>query len=389
MHPLWVGLPLVAALLTIAGLARLRPSPTEGDRCATIDGLRGYLAFAVFLHHGVIWHGFLRTGRWEAPPSAFFNHLGQSSVALFFMITAFLFVGRLLDATHRPVDWLRLYTSRVLRLTPLYLLAMVVLFTVCGILTDWTRQVPTKELLTAIRHWVFFSIGGFDNLNGVPYTATLTAGVTWSLPLEWMFYLLLPPLAWLMRRPVPGWLALLTFALAWGIWAHHKNPMMLWAFAGGGVVAWWVRRPAPPAWITGAPGSLLMMLCLVGAVLSAPGVYHWLPMALLTLAFGLIASGSALWGILTARLSRELGELAYGIYLLHGLLLFISLQFILSREQVAHFTPLAHWLWLTALSPVVVTTAWLAHHWVERPGMARVARCTAALRARLPRPQKA
>jgi peptidoglycan/LPS O-acetylase OafA/YrhL len=61
------------------------------DRYASLDGLRGYCAFFVFLHHASIWYSYLHTNSWAAPPSHFYNHLGQSGVAIFFMITGFLF----------------------------------------------------------------------------------------------------------------------------------------------------------------------------------------------------------------------------------------------------------------------------------------------------------
>ena len=69
------------------------------SRNASIDGMRGLLALFVFLHHACIWYFSLSTGQWKIPPSYFYTHLGQSSVALFFMITAFLFSNKLLDAS--------------------------------------------------------------------------------------------------------------------------------------------------------------------------------------------------------------------------------------------------------------------------------------------------
>lgn len=137
----------------------------------------------MFLHHGVIWHGYLRTGRWEAPSTNLFNQLGQASVSLFFMITAFLFVGKLLDKRDQAIDWTRLYVSRVMRLTPLYLIAVLGVVAMCGALTDWTLQTSLPTLARALLHWLFFTIGGAADLNGVEQTNLMTSGVTWSLPL--------------------------------------------------------------------------------------------------------------------------------------------------------------------------------------------------------------
>lgn len=82
-------------------IARRAGGPPEQGRFASIDGLRGYLAFFVFLHHSAIWYFCLRTGQWKVPPSNLYTHFGQSSVAMFFMITGFLFSLKLID---RPME---------------------------------------------------------------------------------------------------------------------------------------------------------------------------------------------------------------------------------------------------------------------------------------------
>ena len=69
-------------------------------------------------------------------------------------------------------------------------------------------------------------------------------------------------------------------------------------------------------------------------------------MLALTIAFGLISAGNSLFGSFTARSSRALGDLAYGVYLLHGLLLYATLTFVLGRHEVAVFTDWQHWAWL-------------------------------------------
>ena len=126
------------ALATVFLVGLLIKQPASEGRYATIDGLRGYLAFFVFLHHGTIWYFYLRTGMWEAPPSNLYNQFGQSSVALFFMITGFLFWTKLLEAPHKPIDWGRLFVSRVLRLMPLYLCAMLLVLLTVAILSNGT-----------------------------------------------------------------------------------------------------------------------------------------------------------------------------------------------------------------------------------------------------------
>lgn len=69
----------------------------EKGRNDSIDGLRGYLAFFVFLHHSLVWYFYIKTGSWNVLDSHFYNHLGQTSVVFFFMITGFLFYAKLLN----------------------------------------------------------------------------------------------------------------------------------------------------------------------------------------------------------------------------------------------------------------------------------------------------
>lgn len=385
-HPAWLIGPWLLAWLTIVVLGRLGRlgsslEPTQPGRNASIDGLRGHLALAVFLHHGIIWHGYLRTGKWDAPSSNLFNQLGQSSVALFFMITAYLFVGKLLSARDQPIDWTRLYVSRVLRLTPLYLIAVLALVIICGAVTDWTLQTSLPDLLRALSHWVFFSIGGFADINGLPETFTIISGVTWSLPLEWMFYLLLPTLALLLRRDTRWWMAAATFLAAWAIWSQHKDPWMLRAFAIGGLSAWLSQKTFVMRLARDRVGSVCVAVALAAALLTTHQVREWRPMLALAIAFTLIAAGNTLFGVLVSRASRSLGDLAYGVYLLHGLMLFGSVRFVIGPEQAATLTAAQHWGWLMALTPLLIAMAWLAFHLVEQPCMDRTNAVTQKLKA--------
>ena len=97
-----------------------------GMRTETLDGLRGFLALSVFVHHFVITHRYLQSGIWDYPPSAFYTLLGQVGFGGFFMITGFLFWGKLLDARGRP-DWWTLYLGRVFRIGPMYVVVVVLM----------------------------------------------------------------------------------------------------------------------------------------------------------------------------------------------------------------------------------------------------------------------
>ena len=85
-----------------------------------------------------------------------------------------------------------------------------------------------------------------------------------------------------------------------------------------------------------------------------------------------------------AGLSRRLGDLGYGIYLLHGLLLFATLHFAVGENRAVLWSDAQHAALLTALAPVVVVLAHAAFRWVEAPAMAQTGRLVAWWRARHP-----
>lgn len=67
----------------------------EGRNTA-IDGMRRYLAFGVMLSHAVIWYYYARDPVWGLPPQSVYRDMGSVCVRSFFMITSYLFVGKLL-----------------------------------------------------------------------------------------------------------------------------------------------------------------------------------------------------------------------------------------------------------------------------------------------------
>src|SRR5579863_8739311 len=199
---------LVAMVLLMAGVLRLWPRLARAvlgadppDRQSSLDGLRGVLALAVILHHGIIAHAYFGTGKWEAPPSNFDNLLGQGAVALFFMFSAYLFWGRILRLG--MLNWPAFYRGRFRRLVPMYAATILLLFAIVAVETGFTLNVPVEELLKQCVRWSSFAFLNTGDLNGLPQTGTILS-VIWTLRWEWLFYVTLPFFAAiyvLFRRP--------------------------------------------------------------------------------------------------------------------------------------------------------------------------------------------
>ena len=373
---------LVALLSTNLFLSKL-VVPSSHGRFVTLDGLRGYLAFFVFLHHSYIWYHYLQSSIWALPSSRLFVYFGQVGVALFFMITGFLFFNKLLEGRARGIDWLRLYISRFLRLTPLYLLSMALLFFIVWVVTKNEPAQPVGKIITDGLKWIGFRVFGAPDLNGLSGTRYIHAGVTWTLPYEWFFYLFLPFVALVIgKRPPIKYLCLAAIAVyIFDSYGYSRD--FGWLFLGGMGAAILVRYDrfvifAISKWATGL---------IVGALAWSMTYYQTIyessvPRLLLIAAFCLISAVNSIFGLLQLKVSRVMGEMAYSIYLLHGVLLFVLFKFVFGDASSKELTPLQYWGAIVLLTPVLMVVSGLTFRFVERPAMRCVDSLTNWIRAK-------
>lgn len=368
-------LPILAVLiafLTAVFLSRFdaKHISSVSHSFPTIDGLRGYLAFAVFLHHGVIWHYYVESGEWGAPPSNLYTHFGQDGVTLFFMITGLLFGRKILDGQKKPVDWLRLYISRVLRLTPLYLLAVSALFFIVACMSGFTLHEPLLLLLKKVIRWILFAaLGGSPDINGVKDTSLIIAVVTWSLTYEWFFYFALPVIAFILGvKPGKFYLVFGLLSVAVCFWWKPEIYHILTFFIGI-LVARLSQSDKLKNIARRNLGSVIAIGALVGLVLFNRRAHELTGLPYVFVFFLFIACGNDLFGLLRQRASILLGEVSYGIYLLHGIVLWVTFKLILGVQVAKNLTVFEHWSVLIVCVPVLVGLSYLAFYWIERPSM--------------------
>jgi peptidoglycan/LPS O-acetylase OafA/YrhL len=368
---------LAIALVTVLLLQRSFGTPPQVRRFSTLDGLRGYAAFLVYLNHSAAWYVFARTGVWAVPATRLFAHFGRSSVAIFFMITGFLFWSKLIDGASRPVDWRRLYVSRGLRLAPLFIVFVAGLWAIALVTTGLRLRVSAARAALQTLQWLTFTTAGMPDLNLAP--TSIIGGAAWSLPYEWWFYLALPVGAVLMRlRPGCPWVAAgIAGALggAWWISSAGGWPVAA-AFLGGIGAAFLVRQPVICR-AARRPAASVIAIAALAAVTRFPTAATPAPLLLLSLAFAIITCGNTLFGVLAWPAARGLGEMAYSIYLLHGLVLFTIFGLILGTDRAAALSLTAHWLVVYACVPLVVVLSFATFKLIEAPAMASVDRATA------------
>lgn len=364
---------LVVALVSCYALIRLFGFENEPGHLSSIDGLRGYLAFLVFIHHSARWFFYLRTGDWDVLPSRVYVAFGQASVLVFFMITGFLFYSKILAGRKRDIDWMHLYLSRVLRLTPAYFVAMALLVGIVAVVSHGRLHESPAAVASEIGRWLAFTLPGFPDINGITYTWVIIAGVTWSLRYEWLFYLSLPALAIATRVRTPlalqalGVVALVAvfFMLAF----RHSHLIFVLAFVGGIAAAIAVQY----RWLTdrlkgtGAALAVAALLVLQAGVLpssnSVPSIL------VLSAVFLVIASGNTLFGLLELRVSRMLGEMTYSIYLLHAIVIYTVFRFAVGFDRIRHLSAAEYWGVVLLITPVVIGLSFASFRCVELPCM--------------------
>jgi peptidoglycan/LPS O-acetylase OafA/YrhL len=372
----WFGAACLGVALATAWIAgRLLGVSEPRSHNVALDGLRGYLAFGVLVHHAAVWHVYLATGKWALPPQSLYTNLGHVCVTIFFMITGYLFIGKLLDARSRPVDWSMLFVSRVLRIVPLFAIAIGVLLACVGVLTHWQLNEPLPALARHIASWFTFTVAGTPDVNLLPDTGLLIARVTWTLAYEWMFYLGLPLLGLAFGLRVPAALWILATALLVLMASNIEFPFFPIAFPIGGVAAAVARSPLRRRFAH--PLAAAMALGLLWLVVFVPGVRF--ATLLMGLAFCCMACGNTCFGLLSNRAALNLGDVSYAVYLIHGLVLSVAIRLIVGMPAVARLSPIPYWGLIAAASVVVVVLATLSYRFVEMPCLRRTRRVDLAL----------
>ncbi|MBL8881702.1 MAG: acyltransferase [Hyphomicrobium sp.] len=346
--------------------------PPAWPRLGCIDGLRGYLAICVLVHHFVIWT-FLKAGSgWSPPPSNMFNNLGQAAVVVFFMITGALFYAKIIDRDSR-FSWAQLYVSRIFRIVPLYWLVTTAVIAIVAFKSGGFPGDPGRNLL-AIMKWLTFQ--GMPNLAGVQGSGRFVAYAPWTLAYEWLFYFSLPLLALVCGAArslsMPTFAAPLVIAtvgtivspIAFGGWRLS----FVLPFALGMLAIELTRRPQVagllrmPAWAWIGVASLGL------AMTQFPTAFESTPQIILFVFFLTVAAGNTYFGILSHPTSLVLGDASYSIYLLHGLVLSLFMGELLGPASGRPDTFI--WVALPVLATVVCTVSIFTYHRLEAPAIA-------------------
>lgn len=335
------------------------------DRLAALDGLRGVAALMVVASHasGLGLH---------LVPGWSLEGIGKPGVYLFFVISAFLLTSQWLrtDPARRfaPTTLGRYLRRRIARIYPLYMLILAI---------GWALPPPGLGV----------------PLDGPAVWRHLTLqdgqGIYWSIPVEFLYYLVIPPLAW--------WLGTTRIAAAWRagvvlaglgacllVYPSGQAPLntitlgyYLPVLVSGSLCAWWLHAWSPSGPAPERPSLRFGPDLLAGAalLLSVPSVLTALGWgdgpATLHRAFlgwgvfwSLLLAGvqtgylplAARW--MRARALAACGRWCFGLYLLHMPALYLA-------KRLPLPVSLKGWVGLA----LALMLAALAYRVIERPAM--------------------
>ena len=300
-----------------------------------LDGLRAIAVLMVLLTHF-----------WGDPAQyPLLNRLaaaGWAGVDLFFVLSGFLITSILLASKERPHYYRNFYARRTLRIFPLYYLVLAVVL----IALPFVSSLPTQ--VTADR-WLYFAylsnvalaIGGWQ---------LFMIDITWSLAIEEQFYLGWPSVVRVLTKsrlvvvcavlvvlaPIARLVAF--DALGWR-WIHMGTPFRLDAFAVGGLLALLPVSHRVAAALFGFGGLTLLTLGLSGQLARDSFLVGTVGYSLTALTSGAALKLATATRWLAWRPLRRIGEVSYGMYLLHPLCLVgLSVAFGLIEADIMKLT---------------------------------------------------
>lgn len=367
-------------------------------RLPALDGLRGLAALTVLVYHAWVLSGAARLG---GGPVRDLISSGHLAVDVFFVLSGFvLFLPTALSGSPGPV--LAYAVRRVARIAPAYWVVLAACIAAFDLLAspglDRDRALGAEGIAA---HVLFLStearlLDGYDGLLGLGVNPPL-----WTLALEASFYVVLPLVAAAFaRRPLPWVAGALVLTTATRAYAASQGPptegellsllpAAAFSFAAGMLAAVLYARlggldrrvRTAGAGALAAAAGLLVVLVLAGgadpgAVRAEARASHAVGLAVPALCAAL-ALGVALASprVLAVRPLRALGDVSYGLYLVHFPVLLLALNS-LDFERDGTARAFAELLGFGLAAGLLLAAAsWLA---VERPARRAARRYTAA-----------
>lgn len=305
----------------------------------SINGVRGLLASLVMFSHlfkdltlyqGIKWKydkNYYELIGWGNQAL----NTGKIGVAIFFMISGYLFY-RLLLKQENKLNIKKFFYNRFTRIYPLYFFAIS--FCILYLLTT-TQYNLDFQILEKLLSWFLF-LGPYDGLRIVD----MTHGVEWTLKLEILLYISIPILFYIFSKIQNLYLrhffiisSIVTiFIIGYILRVYGKvyiDPRAALCFYIG-YIALEIKKQKNKvlySFFNGKFAALLSILLFISAffISSHNFLYFYLIFSCGFL-FISLACDNNLFGLLSAQPLQVMGEISYSIYLLHGIVLYFFIN---------------------------------------------------------------
>jgi peptidoglycan/LPS O-acetylase OafA/YrhL len=340
-------------------------STQEHGRHEMLDGLRGFLAFGVFFQHAVTHYFYFRNGFWEITDVRFYRHLGGESVILFFIITSFLYWSKAI-AKKGEVDVGQLYRSRLLRLAPMYLFSAGVVSLFALVITQF-NIVSFRGIVYDLISWLTLGLKTAVSFNGYSIIP-INAGIHWTLHFEWIFYLVLPLAALVLKNnvmkimmvpiylyiliaPDRGYWIIFLFGIAAAHIVHHYPVMK------------WLKKPA---------ASFIPIIGFLLIYFTQYKPYSVLQYGIAMCIFLCFVYGNDMFGLLRTSVAKFLSTISYSIYLMHGIVLYCVLHTANFFTPIHLLSPMFFWYLILLSGLLTVVVASITYRYIEHPFLSRI-----------------
>ncbi len=361
-------------------------STNSGARIECLDGLRGLAALWVLVGHAHILTGF------KAPI------IGdpELGVDLFIMLSGFLMVFHYQRRKQRepwesPQTWASFWIRRFFRIAPLYYIMLAIALTLGPQIYDARMVIDAfnGNPPQAASRYLDSSYSNFlmhlSFLFGLsPSHSFRTALPDWSLGLEMQFYVALPIIMIVLGRF--GWLRgmMLTVGLAVmsALVVHRIGyrfpmpsflPLKMHVFAAGMLLAGALWMPHQRAYLALAISAAFVLIPIGGDV----DLLHESVRVGLVALFFVLVHADRFPGVIGAYCRRissvlgngffhQLGELSFGAYLIHLLVMQPVIAWFINHAALSNFE---RWLVTLAITvPLVYALAFIGYVAIEKPG---------------------
>ncbi|WGE30843.1 acyltransferase (plasmid) [Edwardsiella tarda] len=349
-------------LLSAGWLFSFTPARMPTTRMHAMDGLRFVLAALVVFHHNLYSYHFYHDGKWQLHLTEYpVEFIGNIAVSLFFIISGYLF-GNL----NKDTDWINFFKKRIFRIAPLAVLSSLLCVGLAIAIGNYKNN-PIN--LNGLGYYFDMGITNIrPPLYGVDYTYLINAGVTWTLQWEWLFYFTIPAITLLTNQQNRAMLCLLVIAWAayFGTSYDYVRAAFLILFCLGVLI-----RNSDTQTLSQLcaryklTANTVLMVLIIGLPFLTNNAMNVPTLLVEGVIFLLVVCGCDIYGLLSSKGFRVLGEASYSIYLLHGIVWFV-MNGILFKHGIES-QPYLYYAIQTVVWYGICYISYLSYSYIEQP----------------------